>query len=217
MADKIAYDGTFDHVTGLPIPVLYKDVLGDGTQYARASQGVASLVGGENHLGEVGGHTIPAAGTMTRTSDTNAYSIGDGVTTATSSPQAMSVTNAARVAAGSGIIFGGRASKSTTGVSNASFRIWIYQGAPSAIPNDNAAFLAAVHADYLTLISTASFDFANGVVGSDGVEVPIILDRSTMAYKLASGTSLVVIWEARAAYAPGSAEIFRLVFDTSQD
>jgi hypothetical protein len=175
------------------------------------------LAAGEAHIGSVGGTTVPAAGTMTRTSDTNAYTAGDGVTTATSSASAMSVTGAARVAAGSGVIIGGRASKNATGTSNASFRLWIYQGTPSAIPNDNAAFTAAVHADYLTLVGTASFDFANGIVGSDGVEVPITLDRAQMGYKLASGTSLTVIWEARAAYAPASGEIFRLVLDTVQD
>lgn len=171
----------------------------------------------EVHLGQIGGTTVLAAGTMTRPSDTNGYIAGDGVTTATSSASAMSVTGAARVSAGSGVIFGGRASKSTTGTSAASFRIWLYQGTPTAIPNDNAAFTAAVHADYLTLIGTASFDFANGIVGSDGVEVPITLDRSPMAFKLASGTSLTVIWEARASYSPSSGEIFRLVLDTVQD
>jgi len=37
MPDVVANDGTFDHATGAPLPVLYKDVLGDGTRYARAS------------------------------------------------------------------------------------------------------------------------------------------------------------------------------------
>lgn len=171
----------------------------------------------EVHLGSVGGTTLLAAGTMTRTSDTNVYTAGDGVTTATSSASAMSVTNAARVAAGSGIIFGGRFSMNSTTTTLAQFRGWIYQGTPSAIPNDNAAFAAAVHADYLTLVGTFTADLTIGIVGSDGTSVPIVLSRPNMAYKLASGTSLTVILEARAAYVPTSAEVFRLVLDTVQD
>lgn len=176
-----------------------------------------ALPAGEAHIGQVGGTSLLATGTMTRTADTNAYAAGDGVTTATSSASAMTVTGAARIAAGSGIIFGGVAEKSTTSTTLASFRIWIYQATPSAIPNDNAAFTAATHADYQKLVATATFDFATGIVGSDGVRVPITLERQNAAFKVASGSDLVVIWEARAAYAPGNAEVFRLGLDISQD
>jgi hypothetical protein len=178
---------------------------------------LAGLKASEAHIGQVGGTTLLATGTMTRPGDTNVYAAGDGVTTATSSASAMTVTGAARVAAGSGIIFGGVAEKSTTGVTNASFRIWIYQAAPTAIPNDNAAFTAAVHADYQKLVATATFDFAAGIVGSDGVRVPINLERPNAAFKIASGSDLIVIWEARAAYTPGNAEVFRLALDIAQD
>jgi hypothetical protein len=179
---------------------------------------VTSISAGENHLGAVGGHSAVPSGTMTRPADTTAYAAGDGVTTATSGASALSVTGAARVSAGGGIIFGGRLTKSTTSTTNASFRGWIYQDAPTAIPNDNAAFTAAVHADYQKLIGTFTCDFAaTGIVGSDGVQSPITLNRSNMAFKLASGTALTVILEARAAYTPGNAEIFRLTLDVSQD
>jgi hypothetical protein len=171
----------------------------------------------EAHLGQVGGHSKPATGTMTRPSDTNVYASGDGVTTATSSPSAMAVSGAARIAAGSGFILGGVATKSATGTTNAQFRVWIYQDTPSAIPNDNAAFSAAVHADYQKLVATATFDFASGIVGSDGVRVPIVMSRPNAAFKVASGTDLTVIWEARAAYTPSSGEIFRLELDIAQD
>jgi hypothetical protein len=178
---------------------------------------IAGPAAGEAHIGQVGGTTVLATGTMTRPGDTNAYAAGDGVTTATSSASAMSVTGAARVAAGSGIIFGGVLEKSTTSTTNASFRGWIYQDTPSAIPNDNAAFSAATHADYQKLVATFTCDFAAGIVGSDGVRVPITLERTNAAFKLASGTSLIVILEARAAYTPGNAEVFRLALDIAQD
>lgn len=174
--------------------------------------------GSGNQITSFGGTTTRTpTGTMTRPSDTTAYAAGDGVTTATSSASAMTVSSAARTSAGGGVIFGGKASKSTTSTTNAQFRIWIYQDTPSAIPNDNAAFTAAVQADYQKLVGTALIDFSAGVTGSDGVRVPIVLERPNMAFKVASGTDLIVIWEARAAYTPGSAEVFRLSLDIAQD
>ena len=75
-----------------------------------------------------------------------------------------------------------------------------------------------MHADYLALVGTFTCDLsAVGIVGSDGVVGPITLERTSMAYKIASGTSLTVILEARGVYTPTSAEIFRLVFDAAQD
>lgn len=177
-----------------------------------------ALVAGEAHIGAVGGHSTPVYGTMTRTADTNIYASGDGVTTATSSASGMTVSNAARVSGGSGFISGGRMSKSTTSTTAASFRGWIYQATPTAIPNDNAAFTAAVHADYQKLVATFTVDFsATGIVGSDGVYSPITLSRPNPFFKVASGQDLIVILEARGAYTPGSAEVFRLGLDVSQD
>lgn len=179
--------------------------------------GVAPAAG-ENYIGSVGGTTRLATGTMTRPSDTTQYAAGDGITTATSSASGMSVTNAARVSAGSGIIFGGVLEKSATSATSASFRGWIYQDAPSAVPNDNSAFTAAVHADYQKLVGTFTCDMSSvGVAGSDGLRGPITLERTNMAFKLASGTSLTVILEARGTYTPASAEVFRLALDIAQD
>lgn len=178
---------------------------------------VQGIGGGTPQPVQAGGYTAVVFGTMTRPADTTAYAAGDGVTTATSSASAMTVTNAARTAAGSGVLLGGKATKSTTSTTNAQFRGWIYQGAPTAIPNDNAAFTAAVLADYQKLVCTFTVDFAAGIVGFDGVEAPITLDRVNPGFKLASGQDLTVIWEARAAYTPGSAEVFRLALDVAQD
>ena len=178
---------------------------------------VQGISGGTPQPVQAGGYTAVVFGTMTRPADTTAYAAGDGVTTATSSASAMTVTNAARTAAGSGVLLGGKATKSTTSTTNAQFRGWIYQGAPTAIPNDNAAFTAAVLADYQKLVCTFTVDFAAGIVGFDGVEAPITLDRVNPGFKLASGQDLTVIWEARAAYTPGSAEVFRLALDVAQD
>lgn len=195
-------------------------LLGGGLPAALAANGglkVEGVAGGVAVPVQAGGYTAVVFGSLTRPADTTAYAAGDGVTTATSSASAMTVTNAARTAAGSGVILGGKATKSTTSTTNAQFRIWIYQAAPSAVPNDNAAFTAAVLADYQKLVCTATFDFAAGVVGSDGVEVPITVDRVNPGFKLSSGQDLTVIWEARAAYTPGNAEVFRLALDVSQD
>lgn len=166
-----------------------------------------------------GGITIRAtSNSMTRPADTTAYAAGDGVTTATSSAAGMTVPNVARISGGSGVILGGRASKSTTGTTNAQFRLWIYQNSASVtIPNDNAAFSPAVVADRAKLVGWATVDFSAGVAGSDGVTAPIVFSESApMGFKC-TGTDFLVIWEARAAYTPGSAEVFYLELAIGQD
>lgn len=180
----------------------------------------AYLAAGEQHAGSVGGHTNNAGGAMTRPADTTAYAAGDGVTTSTSAPAAMTVTGVARIDGGSGVVIGGRATKSTATTTNASFRLWLYQDTPSAIPNDNSAFSAAVVADRAKLIGTATADFSgtSAIVGSDGIMVPLTLSRTQMAFVCAGGSDdLIIIWEARAAYTPGSSEVFYVELDVLQD
>ena len=165
----------------------------------------------------IGGTTLTPIGVMTRPADTTAYTAGDAVTTATSSAAPLIVANAARVSGGSGVILGGAFSKSTTSVTNASFRIWLFDTTPAAIPNDNAAWLVPVFAERATLIGTVTVDFATaGVVGSDGVRAPLTMPRGSMAF-VAASTSLVAIIEARGAYTPGSGEQFALQLDILAD
>jgi hypothetical protein len=155
---------------------------------------------------------------MTRPADTSAYTAGDGVTTATSSPAAMTVANCARIAGGSGRITGLRAIKSGPTTTAATFRLWIWRTAP-AIPNDNAAYSPTARANNADLIGTATVDFSSGAITlADGLMVNGALSRQTMAFDCADASrDLTIIWQATAAYTPGSEEIFAVALDIAQN
>ena len=97
-----------------------------------------SLPAGESFLGAIGGRTTTVQSSFTRPADTTAYAIGDSVSDSTTAPSIITFANAARVAAGSGIVVGARLAKSTNVITNASFRLWLFT-ATSANTNDNAA------------------------------------------------------------------------------
>jgi uncharacterized protein YfaQ (DUF2300 family) len=154
---------------------------------------------------------------MTRPADTTAYTANDGVTTATSAAAGMTVTNCARAVGGSGRIVGLRCIKSQTSTANSRFRLWIWRTAP-AIPNDNAAYSPALRVNNADLIGTAEVNFANGVVGSDGIMATATLARSTMAFVCAAASrNLTIIWQALEAYAPASEEVFAVAMDCAQN
>jgi hypothetical protein len=164
----------------------------------------------------VKGSTVVASGIFTRPADTTPYTAADAVTTSTSAPAPLIIANAARVTGGSGVIIGGSFVKSTTSTTNASFRLWLFDTTPAAIPNDNAPWSPPLFAERATLIGTVTADFATGVMGSDGVRVSLTLPRGYMAFQ-AVGTSIVAIVQALGAYTPGSAEQFFLALDILQD
>jgi len=160
---------------------------------------------------------VNAVGTMTRPADTTAYTAGDGVTTATSDAAGMTVANCARAVGGSGRIAGIRCIKSQTSTANSRFRLWIWTTAP-AIPNDNAAYSPSLRVNNADLIGTAEVNFANGVVGSDGIMATATLARSTMAFVCdAASRDLTIIWQALEAYAPASGEVFAVAMDCAQN
>lgn len=97
-----------------------------------------SFAAGENHVGEVGGKMASVAVTLTRPSNTDAYTAKDAVTDSTSAPTNLTFTNLARVNAGGGYIVKARLMTNQS-TNTARFRLHLYPTAPTAI-NDNAAY-----------------------------------------------------------------------------
>ncbi len=185
----------------------------------RAAVGAGSgLSGGSNALavgGQIGGFGENPSASFTRPADTTAYASGDLVAnhTTAGSVVAMSFT-VARVAAGHVSIRKARLQKSTTTTTNAAFRLHLYRAAPTLVGGDNAAW-STTRSGYLGSIDFAS---ANALAFSDGVAInglPVL--GSEISVKLASGTTIVGLLEARAAYAPGNAEVFAVELETFQD
>ena len=151
---------------------------------------------------------------FTRPADTTAYASGDLVANSTTAGSVVAMTlTVARVAAGSLMIRRLKLGKSTTSVTNASFRVHLFRAAPSTVTNgDNGAFSVSGRADYVGAYDvTVDRAFTDGAVGFG---LPVV--GSDMTVALASGTSLFALIEARAAYTPGNAEVFYLTLDTIQ-
>lgn len=108
--------------------------------------------------GNVGGYTTVASGSFTRPNDTTAYATNDAVTNSTSNATAITFANAARVAAGSGVILSARLVKSAPssspgGAAASGFRLWLYGSMPASVTADNAAFqIAAADVRFLVLM-----------------------------------------------------------------
>lgn len=172
---------------------------------------VAAIAAAETHIGEVSTPILAPSANFTRPADTTAYASGDLVANSVTAGSVVAMAlAAARVAAGAFAVRRVRLKKSNTSLTNASFRVHFYDSDPTAasgITNgDNGAWLTKI-AGYL-----GSCDITMDKAFSDaaaGQAAPAV--GSEMSAKLASGTTLYALLEARAAYTPASAEVFTLV------
>jgi hypothetical protein len=168
-----------------------------------------------SNLLPVGGLVANPSASFTRPADTNAYASGDLVANSTVAGSVVAMTlTAARVAAGSFLLRRIKLHKSGTSVTNASFRVHFFRAAPATITNgDNGVFSVSGVADYLGAMDVAiDRAFTDGAVGFG---VPMI--GSELSVKLASGTSIRALIEARGAYTPVSEEVFTLTLEDLQD
>lgn len=184
-------------------------VVGAGSGLSSASNALA--VGGQ-----LGGFTLTPSATFTRPADTTAYASGDLVANSTTAGSVTPMTfTVARIAAGSFTIRKARLRKTGTSTTNAGFRLHLYTSSPTVTNGDNGAWLSTQSATYVGAID---FSSSNALAFSDGAGingVPLI--GSDISVKLASGTSLFGLLEARAAYTPANAEQFTITLEAFQD
>lgn len=169
----------------------------------------------ESHIGQVGGTISNPSANFTRPNDTTAYASGDLVANSTTAGSVAAMTFAvARIAAGSVMLRRCRLQKSGTSVTNASFRVHLFAAAPGTVTNgDNGAFSVSGAADYLGAFDvTVDRAFTDGALGFGN---PVV--GFEMGVKLASGTTIRGLIEARAAYTPAANEVFTVAFDAYQD
>lgn len=173
----------------------------------------AATPAGENHIGQVGGHTARiAASSFNRPADTTAYASGDLVANSTT---AGSVT-VLRFAVGreggpnTGILRRAQISKSNASLTNASFRLHLYSASPTPANGDNGAWSTSGAANYLGAFDiTVDKAFTDGAVG---IGVP--LAGAEIGFASATVYGLL---EARAAYTPASGEAFVVTLETVQN
>lgn len=170
---------------------------------------------------EILGFTVTqaASSTITRPADTTAYTSGDLVA---NSVTAGSVTNLqfttlARVSGGSGVIIGAQIQKSGPIITNAAFRLHLFNTAPTyTSAGDNSAIATVVVASakgYLGYIDiTAMVGFSDVAWGSGAPDN----SRGGIPY-VATAQIIYGLLEARGAYTPISAEVFTISLDALQD
>lgn len=163
---------------------------------------------------EPAGKAVVVSGVFTRPADTTAYASGDLVANSTTAASVVPIAlSAARNNGGSGLIRRARLKKSGTGVTNAAFRVHLYQSSPTVTNGDNGA-IAATESGYIghfdvtvdQVFSDASKGIGAAAVGPDVV------------FSAADGsTNIYALLEARGAYTPASAEVFTLELETLRD
>ena len=154
------------------------------------------------------------APTITRPSDTTAYANGDLVANSTTAgsvtpfkfpvPLYFSIKHARLV-------------KSDPTVTNASFRLHIYEDAPTPANGDNSAWSTTV-AGYLGWIDLATNDTFTDDCVLHGIPIHTVEEAITFPIVGRRGTSGYIygLLEALAAYTPASAETFSITLSGTQ-
>jgi hypothetical protein len=206
---------SIDADIGAPADVAWPGT-GDGTVIAilkaAALAGAAATPAGENFIGATGRRVVAVEATFIRPANTTAYASGDLVANSTTAGSVTALSLAlARVTAGSFSITRVRLRKSGTILTNAAFRVHFYTAAPTATNGDNGVWLTTGATGYRGSIDvTMDRAFSDGAAG-------LAAPTTELDIRLASGTDIFALLEARAAYTPVSGETFGLMVEAVQD
>jgi hypothetical protein len=149
---------------------------------------------------------------FTRPADTTAYSVGDLVANSTTAgsvvPMAFVLGNVFGV--GSFRTTRARLTKSGTGVTNATFRLHLYQvAAPTVANGDNGAWSTNGAVNWLGNIDVSSMlAFTDGATGTGAFAA-----GSEGFIKLASGVTVYGLLSALGTYTPASGEVFTVTLE----
>lgn len=182
-----------------------------------ASDAVFTVAGSGGAL-RVGGTTARVPATFTRPANATAYASGQMVANSTTAGSVTPIALAvARVNGGTAAIPTLKLGKSSTGVTNASFRVHLYRNSPTASNGDGGAWLttSSVYLGYADVTMDKVFtDEASGT----GVLKDSAGNARTLLTDTAAGSqNIYALIEARAAYTPVSAETFTLTAEVLQD
>lgn len=202
-------------------------VIIDSSQFSTLGQAVKTasapvvIASDQGYAGNVGGITVTqaASSTITRPANTTAYASGNLVANSTTAGSVTNLqfTTLARISGGSGVIVGAQIQKSTNSVTNAAFRLHLFNTAPTyTSAGDNSAMTTVVVASakgYLGYIDiTAMVGFSDVAWGSGAPDN----SRGGIPY-VATAQIIYGLLEARGAYTPGNAEVFTVTLDALQD
>lgn len=156
-------------------------------------------------------HISNPSASFVRPANTTAYASGNLIANSTIAGSVVPLTFTLGNSFGPGSFRMSRVRISKTGasVTNASFRLHLYQSSPVASNGDGGAWLTTNAIDWLGNIDvTSMLEFADGCAGTGSVAA-----GSEMFLKLTSGAALYGLLEARAAYTPISGEMFTVTLE----
>lgn len=165
---------------------------------------------GTNTIGDVGSASFSATcTTLTNPGTGGTYASGDLVANSATAGSVTPLTcTVARYSGGPVTITKARILTSTTGVSNAQFRVHAYTGTPTVTNGNDGVFLSTAAGHFCRLDVTVDFAFSDG---ADGSGVPV---AGTSCTRQLSGTAdIKVLLEARAAYAWTAAQTYTVVLE----
>jgi hypothetical protein len=166
--------------------------------------------------GTVGGSSF------VRPANTTAYASGQLVANSTTAGSVVPVTAAlARQNAGSGLITGVRLSKTSNGITGASFRVHFFKSLPTVTVGDGGVLatayngIAAIEIGYADVTMDMAYSdgakgFAGGLKNSDGTFRQAFFDTN------AGTNALYALVEARGAYTPVSGETFTVAVEAAR-
>lgn len=198
------------------VKVVY-GTLGQAAMAASAPVVIAS----DQSTVKTGGNTVTQAASSTITRPANATPYASGQLVANSvtagSVNNLQFTTLARVSGGSGVIVGASIQKSTTSVTNAAFRLHLFNTAPTYVTAGDGSNISTVvvasgkgYLGYVDITTMVAFsDVAWGTGAPDNT-------RGSIPY-VATAQTIFALVEARGAYTPGSAEVFTIALDALQD
>ncbi len=171
----------------------------------------------ESHLGQIGGSIVSVSTEQTRPADTTAYTAGDVVSNSTSSTTLITMSNCARVNAGSGYVTGARLITDKKSITPR-LRVHLYNASNPNVAADNAA-MDIRYADISKRIG--HFDLPPMTTGADSTN-STSSQSSDLSIRVpfvcaGSDRNIYVILEALDAFTPANAEKFTLVLYCDQN
>jgi hypothetical protein len=160
---------------------------------------------------------VKLSASFTRPADTTAYAAGDLVANSTTAGSVvpLSFTSAVRTAGDCVRIERARVSKNSTGLTNASFLLHLFESSPTVSVGDNGVFnnvnVLATN-NVLNYVGSIAVIISNsGSDGATGAGVPSI--GSAITISPTSGTTIFGLVQASAAYTPVSGEVFTIALE----
>lgn len=152
-----------------------------------------------------------------RPADTTAYAVGDLVANNTTAGSVVALTfaNAVRTAGDCVRIERARITKTSTPLTNAIFRLHLFETVPVPSVGDNAAFdSSGALSTTGALVYAGAVNVTMGMSGSDGATGRGVPDFGAgITLSPTSGTSIFGLLEAQGAYTPVSGETFAVILE----